>query len=148
MGNGTPIGRVRGLGSAHQGPHHWMLQRFTAAGNLISVSFLVISFVLLPNLSHETLTGWVSQPLVATLLALMVLSVFWHAKLGLQVVIEDYLHAPAGKFAALFALNLAAFAGAAFALVSLLRIVVTKTSGDAATAAIQVLQGGMQGAGM
>ncbi len=123
MGNGTSIGRVRGLGAAHQGAHHWLLQRFTAAGNLITVSFLVISFLLLPDLSHETMSAWIRQPLVALALALMVVSVFWHARLGLQVLIEDYLHRPAPRFAAILALNLAAFAGAGFGLLSLLRVV-------------------------
>ena len=148
MGNGTPLGRVRGLGSAHHGAHHWLLQRFTAAGNLVSVGFLVISFVLLPDLSYETVTGWIARPLVATLLALMVVSVFWHAKLGLQVLLEDYLHAPATKFAALFALNLLAFAGAAFALVSLLQIFVSARGAVAIDAAMQTMSAAMQGGGM
>jgi succinate dehydrogenase / fumarate reductase membrane anchor subunit len=47
MGNGTPIGRVRGLGTAHEGAHHWMVQRFTAIGNLVLMSYLVVCFALL-----------------------------------------------------------------------------------------------------
>ena len=50
MGNGTSIGRVRGLGAAHAGPHHWLLQRWTAIGNLLLIAFLAISLLLLPNL--------------------------------------------------------------------------------------------------
>ena len=122
MGDGTSIGRVRGLGPAHEGTHHWLLQRFTAAGNLIAVGFLVVSFVLLPDFSHVTVTAWARQPLVATMLALMVVSVFWHARLGLQVMVEDYVHDTAPKFAAIIALNLLAFAGAAFGILSILRI--------------------------
>lgn len=125
MSEGTPIGRVRGLGSAHKGTHHWLLQRFTAAGNLIAVGFLVISFVLLPDLSYETVSNWMARPLVVTLLALMVVSVFWHARLGLQVLVEDYLHDPAPKFAAIFTLNLLAFAGAVFGIVCLVQIFVS-----------------------
>ena len=122
MGDGTSIGRVRGLGPAHEGTHHWLLQRFTAAGNLIAVGFLVISFVLLPDFSHVTVTAWVRQPLVAMMLALMVVSVFWHARLGLQVMVEDYVHEAAPKFAATIALNLLAFAGSAFGILSILRV--------------------------
>ena len=122
MGDGTSIGRVRGLGPAHEGTHHWLLQRFTAAGNLIAVGFLVISFVLLPDFSHVTVAAWVRQPLVALVLALMIVSVFWHARLGLQVMVEDYVHEAAPKFAAIIALNLLAFAGAAFGILSILRV--------------------------
>lgn len=119
---GTDIGRVRGLGSAHQGAHHWLLQRITAVGNLVSVIFLAVSLVLLPDLSFESVSGWMAGPLPATALALLVISTFWHAKLGLQVVIEDYIHTPGNKLGAIIALNLFAFGGAAFGLLSIARI--------------------------
>ena len=123
MGNGTSIGRVRGLGAAHHGTHHWLLQRFTAIGNLLALTFLMVSFVLLPDRGYAAMRDWVANPLTATALALLVISVFWHARLGVQVMMEDYVHTPANKFAALAALNLAVFGGAAFALLSIARIV-------------------------
>lgn len=122
MGNGTELGRVRGLGSAHHGAHHWMMQRITAAGNLVLMLFLVISLALLPAYNFAAMTEWLSQPLTATALALMVISLFWHAKLGLQVLVEDYVHTPGNRFAVLILLNLAAFGGAMFGLVSIARI--------------------------
>ena len=122
MGNGTSIGRVRGLGSAHEGAHHWLLQRFTAVGNLVLMLFLVISLALLPGYDYATMTGWASQTLPATALALLVISVFWHARLGLQVLIEDYVHTPGNKFAFIALLNLASAGGAVFGLVSVARI--------------------------
>jgi succinate dehydrogenase / fumarate reductase, membrane anchor subunit len=122
MGNGTSLGRVRGLGSAHHGVSHWLLQRFTAFGNLLLVGFLVVSLLLLPNYGHQTMAGWVANPVVATALALIMVNTFWHARLGLQVVIEDYVHTPGNKFAAILALNLAVFGGAAFGLISVIRI--------------------------
>ena len=122
MGNGTSIGRVRGLGSAHEGAHHWLLQRFTAVGNLVLVLFLAISIALLPNYSFGTVTGWASQTLPATALALLIISVFWHARLGLQVLIEDYVHTPGNKFACIALLNLATVGGGVFGLVSIARI--------------------------
>lgn len=122
MGNGTPIGRVRGLGSAHSGAHHWLVQRFTAIGNLLLMAFLVVSFALLPGYDYATVYGWASQPLPATALALLVISVFWHARLGLQVLIEDYIKNAGTKFGVLAFLNLATFGGAAFGLVSIARI--------------------------
>lgn len=122
MGNGTSIGRVRGLGSAHNGAHHWLLQRFTALGNLLLGLWLAISLLLLPDLGYVTVSAWIARPLPATAMALLVISTFWHARLGLQVVIEDYVHDAANKFAVIAALNLAAIAGAAFGLLCIIRL--------------------------
>lgn len=122
MGNGTSIGRVRGLGSAKGGVHHWLLQRFTAISNLLTLLFLVVSLVLLPDLSYATVVGWISRPVPAMLIALLVVSTFWHARLGLQVLVEDYVHDHANKFACIVALNLAAFAGATFGVLCVIRL--------------------------
>ncbi len=122
MGNGTELGRVRGLGSAHHGAHHWLLQRFTAVGNLVLMLFLVVSIALLPRYDFATMRGWAAEPLVATALALLIVSTFWHARLGLQVLAEDYVHGAGNRFAVLVLLNAAAMGGAAFGLVSVARI--------------------------
>lgn len=122
MGNGTSIGRVRGLGSAHSGAHHWLLQRFTAIGNLLLVIWLIASLLMLPNMLYPTVVEWLSKPVSATAMGLLVISTFWHARLGMQVVIEDYVHETANKFACVAALNLAAFGGAAFGLLCVVRI--------------------------
>jgi succinate dehydrogenase / fumarate reductase membrane anchor subunit len=122
MGNGTSLGRVRGLGSAHHGAHHWLLQRFTAVGNLVLVLWFVVSLILLPNLDYGTVSGWLSAPIPATAMALLVISTFWHARLGLQVVIEDYVHNSGTKFGVITVLNLAAFGGAAFAIFCIARL--------------------------
>ena len=122
MGNGTSIGKVRGLGPAHHGAHHWLVQRFTAIGNVVLMSWLLVSFVLLGDFGHASVTKWLSQPLPATAMILLVISLFWHARLGLQVLIEDYLHNSGTKFAALTALNLAVIGGGAFAIFSTVRL--------------------------
>lgn len=122
MGNGTSIGKVRGLGSAHEGAHHWLVQRFTAIGNLVLSIWLMASFILLPNMSYETVTAYLAQPLQATMMALLIISVFWHARLGLQVLIEDYVHTAGNKFAALALLNLATLGGAAFGIFCVIRL--------------------------
>ena len=114
MGNGTSIGRVRGLGSAHEGAHHWLLQRFTAIGNLVLVLFLLVSFLMLPAYDYATMTGWLSSPIAAAALILLIVSTFWHARLGLQVLIEDYIHQGGSRFALIALLNLVAVAGAVF----------------------------------
>lgn len=122
MGNGTSIGRVRGLGSAHEGPHHWLVQRFTAVGNLVTVLFLIISLVMLPDLGHATVSGWISEPIPAFMMALLVITTFWHARLGMQVLIEDYVHEAGSKFAAILILNLLTFAGGGFGLFCIARL--------------------------
>ena len=122
MGNGTSIGRVRGLGSAHEGAHHWLVQRFTAIGNLALMLFLAFSLALLSDYSYGTVAGWAAQTLPATALALLIISVFWHARLGLQVLIEDYVHDAGTKFGVIALLNLATIGGGAFGLVSIARL--------------------------
>lgn len=122
MNKGTPIGRVRALGSAHEGAHHWLAQRFTAVGNIVLVLFLAVSLALLPEYGFATMAGWASQVLPATALALICVNTFWHARLGLQVLIEDYVHTPGNKFAALAILNIVIVSGAVFGLVSIARI--------------------------
>ncbi len=92
MGSGTGLGRVRGLGSARSGSHHWWLQRVTAIGNVALFLWFLFSILHLPALSHDVVTGWIRLPLNAVLLVLLVLNVCWHFRLGLQVVIEDYVH--------------------------------------------------------
>jgi len=122
MGNGTNIGRVRGHGSAHSGTHHWLLQRVTAIGNLVLGLWLVLSLLHLPDMQFATVREWLSRPLSGTALGLLVITTFWHARLGLQVLIEDYLHETANKVWAMTLLNLAAFAGAAFGLLCVIRL--------------------------
>ncbi|MBE5072991.1 succinate dehydrogenase, hydrophobic membrane anchor protein [Erythrobacteraceae bacterium E2-1 Yellow Sea] len=122
MGNGTSIGKVRGLGSAHHGAHHWLLQRFTAVGNLVLMLWLVASFIMLPDMGYATLAKWLAQPVSATAMILLVISTFWHARLGLQVVIEDYVHNSGTKFGVITLLNLATIGGGAFAVISVARL--------------------------
>ena len=122
MGTGTELGRVRGLGSAKTGVHHWLVQRVTAFANLGLVGWLVFSLMRLPVFDYTALTNWLSSPLVAVPMMLMIVSVFWHLRLGLQVLIEDYLHNEATKIFALMLLNFYAIAGAAFGLFSVAKI--------------------------
>ncbi|MGC1271943.1 MAG: succinate dehydrogenase, hydrophobic membrane anchor protein [Croceibacterium sp.] len=130
MGNGTSIGRVRGLGAAHHGAHHWLLQRFTAAGNLLTCIYLAVSLVLLPDMAQSTVLAWMAQPFTALVLALLLISTIWHARLGLQVLFEDYVHEAGSRFAVLLLLNIAAFAGVATGLFFILRIVLLAMGQD------------------
>ena len=122
MSKGTEIGDVRGLGPAHHGAGHWVLMQATSAGALITCAYLVISFLLLPDLTYPTVTGWLKGLGPSFALALLIVAVFWHSRLGLQVLVEDYVDHPGRRFATLLVINLAAFAGAAFGLLCLIRI--------------------------
>ena len=114
--------RVRGLGSAKSGVHHWWLQRVTAVGNFTLMAWFVVSLLLLPNLDHSSVIAWIAQPLVAVPLMLLVLSTFWHARLGVQVMIEDYVHAEGLKLLSVVALNFFILGAGALSLFSIARI--------------------------
>ena len=122
MGNGTSIGRVRGLGSAHSGAHHWLIIRYTSIGSLLLTAWFVTSILMLPNLDYPAVREWLAKPVPAALLGLFVLINLWHARLGIQVVIEDYVHEHANKFASIVVLNLVTFAAVAFAAFCVVRL--------------------------
>ena len=127
----TPIARVRGLGSAKSGAHHWWLERLTSVSTLMLFVWLLVSLLRLPALDHAGVTEWLAQPLAAVPMLLLILSTFWHLKLGLQVVIEDYVHEEGSKLFMIVLLNFFVIGGAALAIFSLLKIAF---GGDAANA--------------
>lgn len=129
MKGGTRLGRVRGLGSARAGTHHFIQHRLTTAGNLVLVPWLLISLFFLPGLDYASVSGWLAQPLVAVPMILMLISVFYHLRLGLQIFIEDYVHDEGGKILALLLLNFYAIAGAALGIFAVARIAFTGSAG-------------------
>lgn len=122
MGEGTGIGRVRGLGSARHGAHHWLAQRYTAVGNLLLMLWLIASLLVLPGLDHDSVVAWVAQPLVAVPLMLMIVSIFWHLRLGMQVMLEDYVHDKGLMFLSILLLNFYAIGGAAAGIFAIAKI--------------------------
>ncbi|MAW98160.1 MAG: succinate dehydrogenase, hydrophobic membrane anchor protein [Sphingomonas sp.] len=121
MGNGTELGRVRGLGSAREGAHHWWHQRLTAGSNLVLMVWFFVSLARLPGLEYGLVHNWMASAWVAIPMALLVASVFYHARLGLQVLIEDYLH-DEKQFVFLVLLNAFVVLGAGIAIFSILKI--------------------------
>jgi succinate dehydrogenase / fumarate reductase membrane anchor subunit len=93
----TPLGRVRGHGSAKSGTGHFIVQRVTAIALAILAPWFVISAAVSLPFGYEAARAWVAQPLVAVPLALLALVGFHHMRLGMAVVIEDYIHKPSSK---------------------------------------------------
>ena len=88
----SPLGRVRGLGSAKSGTEHFWAQRVTAVALIPLTLWFVYSILSLGNGDHAVATAWMQSPLNAVLLLLLIFATFHHMQLGLQVVIEDYIH--------------------------------------------------------
>ena len=122
MGTGTQLGRVRGLGTAKSGTGHWWQQRVTAIGNLVLMTWFIVSLVRLPNLEYQTMIAWLQQPIAAIPLLLLIASVFYHFRLGVQVMLEDYIHHEGNKVLAMMLLNFYVIALAFTAIFSVLKI--------------------------
>ncbi len=88
----TPLGRARGLGSAKTGTDHWWMQRMTALALIPLVIWFVVSMIIVTGADHETALAFIGSPINAVLLTLLIIATFYHGQLGLQVVIEDYIH--------------------------------------------------------
>lgn len=101
----TPLGRVRGLGSAKEGTRHWWLQRLTAVALVPLSVWMVVVAVQLIGADYATAHAFVANP-VATVAALLLIgALFYHVQLGLQVVIEDYVHVEWLKLTSLIAIK-------------------------------------------
>jgi succinate dehydrogenase / fumarate reductase membrane anchor subunit len=97
----TSLAKVRGLGSARAGTGHFWLQRLTAVSNLLLVPFLVALLAMLAGADYVTVRATLSMPYIAVPLLLLLLSVTVHMRLGMQAIIEDYVHSDGRKIALL-----------------------------------------------
>jgi succinate dehydrogenase / fumarate reductase membrane anchor subunit len=116
----SPIARVRGLGSAKEGVAHWWAQRLTALALIPLGIWLVASLVCLAGADHAAIAQWLSSPFTLGALALTIFTAFYHAVLGLQVVIEDYVHGHAAKLTLIILIQFAAFGLGTAAIIALL----------------------------
>jgi succinate dehydrogenase / fumarate reductase, membrane anchor subunit len=120
----TPIAKVRGLGAARSGLQHWKMQRLTAISNVLLVLWFVFSAMALSGSGYEEVRAWLASPVTATLMVLLIISTFYHARLGLQVIVEDYVHHEGARVASLVAIALVVFALAVACIVAVLRVAI------------------------
>ena len=104
----SPLGRALGLGSAKEGVEHWWRQRVTAVALVPLTLWFAIAVIGLVGADHAAFVAWVRSPMPAILLILLLVATFYHAALGLQVVIEDYVDNRTLRFGLLIVMRLAA----------------------------------------
>jgi succinate dehydrogenase / fumarate reductase, membrane anchor subunit len=115
----TPLGKVRGLGSAREGGEHWITERVTSIALLLLGTWIIASLLLLPHLDRQTIIEWLRAPTGAVPMALLIIIGFRHALDGMKVVVDDYVHEPGDNFALNTLLLFLAVGGGALALYAL-----------------------------
>jgi succinate dehydrogenase / fumarate reductase, membrane anchor subunit len=118
----TPLARARGLGSAKYGVSHWWAQRVTAIALIPLTVWFAISLVMLSGADYATVRAWIASPLVMALLALTIVIGLHHGQLGMQVVIEDYVHGEGWKLALVVIVKFIAVLFGLGAVVAIMRI--------------------------
>ena len=118
----APLGRVLGLGSAKDGTGHWWGQRVSGIALVLLGLWFVVSIVGLPTLGYGDVIAFVGSPLNTVLLTLLCLAVAYHANLGVQVVIEDYVHSHGTRIASLILSKFAHILVAVISVYAILRI--------------------------
>jgi succinate dehydrogenase / fumarate reductase membrane anchor subunit len=118
----SPLGKVLRLGSAGEGVGHWWMQRITAVALLPLTAWFTVSLLRAQLQSYDAMRGWLGQPWVAVFAVLLVVTLAWHAKLGVQVVIEDYVHGKGAKTTLLLLSTFVHIAAAVAGLFAILRI--------------------------
>lgn len=118
----TPLARARGLGSAHEGAGHWWHQRVTAVTNLFLMAWLAWSVVRMPSWDYGVVHAWLAIPVNAVLMTLAIISAFYHAALGAQVIVEDYVHNEGFKILKLAGLKLFLLAAGVACVFAILKV--------------------------
>jgi succinate dehydrogenase / fumarate reductase membrane anchor subunit len=118
----TPLSRVRGYGAARSGTEHFIHQRLTAIANIpLTIAAIVIVMALIGS-NHATAKTMLGSPLIAIVMLLFIISVFYHMRIGMQVIIEDYVHDERAKYALLILNTFYAFAAGLAAVYAILKL--------------------------
>ncbi|MCF6215058.1 MAG: succinate dehydrogenase, hydrophobic membrane anchor protein [Emcibacter sp.] len=97
MSFNTPISKVRGLGSARNGTHHWWMQKIAAVALVPLTVWFVASVVQMTKADYFTVISWLSSPIPAILMLIYIVIAIYHLRLGLQAIVEDYIHSEGMK---------------------------------------------------
>ena len=119
----TPLARAIGLGSAHNGVQHWWTQRLSAIALVPLTLWFIAEIIAHTGVDYTAFIAWMRNPITSILMTLLIIALFYHAALGLQVIVEDYLHSGT-KFAAVIVVRLGCFALAVTGILATLRIAV------------------------
>ncbi len=122
MSLATPLAKVKGLGSAKQGTHHWWQQRLTALALIPLSLWFISSLLMMTTMDHATVIQWIRSPLTTVLLILFIIALFYHAQLGVQVVIEDYIAIEWQKIACVILIDFLAILAAMAAVIAILKV--------------------------
>ena len=118
----TPLGRVRSLGSSHSGTGDFWRQRLTAVAMVLLILPLIVVVMMLLGRNHAGATQILGSPPVAIILLLFIVASVWHMRIGMQVVIEDYVHGELVKLAAIMANNFFCFVVALASIYAILKL--------------------------
>jgi succinate dehydrogenase / fumarate reductase membrane anchor subunit len=118
----SPLGRARGLGSARAGSHHWWSQRLTAIALVPLTLWFIFSVIHMAGATHQAVIAWLSSPLTLGLMLALIVATFHHLQLGVQVVIEDYVHDERAKLSAVLVVKALCILLALICIVSVLKI--------------------------
>jgi succinate dehydrogenase / fumarate reductase membrane anchor subunit len=118
----SPLGRARGLGSAHAGYHHWWIERVEAVALVPLTIWFIFALLHLVGAPHQAMIDWLSSPVSMVLMLLLIVATFHHFSLGVQSVLDDYVHQPTIKMWSVFAIKGACLVLALLCIVSVLRI--------------------------
>jgi succinate dehydrogenase / fumarate reductase membrane anchor subunit len=118
----SPLSRARGLGPAKEGVEHWWIQRVTAAALIPLTLWFMASLIALAGSDYSVFIGWLRSPIITILVVLLLIALFFHMALGLQVVVEDYIHSNRAKIPTLVIIHFGCFSLAVTGIIAALRI--------------------------
>ena len=118
----SALGQAQGLGAAKEGASHWWMQRLTSVALVPLALWFVFSLASLPDMDYVHLRIWLHSPISASLMVLLLIAMFYHLQLGMQVIIEDYVHAGTYKLVAIIAVSFGCWLLGAASILSVLKI--------------------------